>query len=303
MKTPAIPSRYRLRVKQRLAIVEYALTHSIKAASRRFGLERKTIRRFRDRWRAEGLQGLVPRYPKERASRLPAEVIQLLEHARREFVYGARRARVWLRRVHTRYVSLAAIQRTFERLGLPRLPRRRKRLRRPRQLHLFEKAEPGERVQVDVKVVKLGASKAFQYTALDDCTRYRVLRLYRRRNQWSSLDFLGEVKGAFPFPIRELHCDNGSEFPLAFALAVQEAGIRHRYIRPRRPQQNGKVERSHRIDNEEFWSRHTFDSFTAAATALPGWERVYNVDRFSLALRGETPAEKLERLLSRAPVK
>jgi transposase-like protein len=70
MKASAISSRYRLRVKQRLAIVEYAVRHGIKPASRRFGLERKTIRRWRDCWRAGGLAALVPQYPKERASRL-----------------------------------------------------------------------------------------------------------------------------------------------------------------------------------------------------------------------------------------
>ena len=79
-------------------------------------------------------------------------------------------------------------------------------------------------------------------------------------------------------------------------LALQAAGIRHRYIRPRRPQQNGKVERSHRIDQEEFWGRRCFETFVEADTALQAWARVYNVERFSLALRGETPAEKLARL-------
>ena len=76
-------------------------------------------------------------------------------------------------------------------------------------------------------------------------------------------------------------------------LGVEAAGIRHRYIRPRRPQQNGKVERSHRIDNEEFWGRHRFQDFEAAAEALRGWESRYNHERFSLALHGRTPAEKL----------
>src|SRR2546425_1768691 len=74
-------------------------------------------------------------------------------------------------------------------------------------------------------------------------------------------------------------------------------GIRHRYIRPRRPQQNGKVERSHRIDQEEFWGRHRFDTFEAAALALRGWETRYNYERFSLALQGRTPAEKLAAIL------
>ena len=63
------------------------------------------------------------------------------------------------------------------------------------------------------------------------------------------------------------------------------------------PQQNGQVERSHRVDSEEFWRRHQFSTFEAATSALRTWERTYNVDRFSMALAGETPAEKLARLL------
>jgi len=74
------------------------------------------------------------------------------------------------------------------------------------------------------------------------------------------------------------------------------SGIRHRYIRPRRPQQNGKVERSHRIDQEEFWGRHRFPDFEAAAGPLRVWETTYNYQRFSLALQGRTPAEKLAAL-------
>ncbi len=164
-------------------------------------------------------------------------------------------------------------------------------------MKLFEKAEPGESVQVDVKFVKIAGRWAFQYTALDDCTRFRVLRLYRRLHQSSSLAFLGELYRAFPFRIRKLQCDNGHEFPFAFALAVQALGIGHRYIKPRRPQQNGKVERSHRIDQEEFWGRERFADFDAAAVGLRAWETRYNHERLSLALQGRTPAEKLATLL------
>ena len=189
---------------------------------------------------------------------------------------------------------MGTIQRIFRDLGLPRLRRTPKRV--PRQMKLFEKAAPGESVQVDVKFVKIAGRWAFQYTALDDCTRFRVLRLYRRLHQSSSLAFLAELCRAFPFRIRKLQCDNGHEFPFAFALAVQALGIRHRYIRPRRPQQNGKVERSHRIDQEEFWGRHRFADFDAAAVGLRAWEARYNHERFSLALQGRTPAEKLATL-------
>ena len=66
--------------------------------------------------------------------------------------------------------------------------------------------------------------------------------------------------------------------------------MKHRYIRPRRPQQNGKLERSHRIDHEELWSRQHFADFDAAASVLHAWEATYDYDRFSLVLQGQTPA-------------
>ena len=202
---------------------------------------------------------------------------------RQELGYGASRTRLWLQRAHGVRLAVGTIQRIFRDLGLPRLRRTCKRV--PRQMKLFEKAEPGESIQVDVKFVKIAGRWAFQYTALDDYTRFRVLRLYRRLHHGSSLAFLAELRQAFPFPIKRLRCDHGQEFSFAFVLGVEAAGIRHRYIRPRRPQQNGEVERSHRIDQEEFWGRQRFPDFEIAAAALRDWEARHNYERFSLALR------------------
>ena len=286
--------QYRLRVRQRLMVLHFARLHGPTAAGRRFGVSVRTIRRWRVRWRQDALQGLVPRYPRRRGRRITPRVIELIGQARRDLAYGALRTQLWLRRVHNVRIAVGTIQRIFRDLGLPRLRRTPKRV--PRQMKLFEKAEPGESVQVDVKFVKIAGRWAFQYTALDDCTRFRVLRLYRRLHQSSSLAFLSELCRAFPFRIRRLQCDNGHEFSFAFALAVQALGIRHRYIKPRRPQQNGKVERSHRIDQEEFWGRHRFADFDTAAVGLRAWEARYNHERFSLALQGRTPAEKLATL-------
>ena len=240
--------QYRWRVRQRLMVLHFARLHGPTAAARRFGVSVRTIRRWRVRWRQGGLEGLVPRYPRRRGRRVTPRVVELVGQARRELAYGASRTQLWLRRVHDVRVAMGTIQRIFRDLGIPYLRRTRKRV--PRQLKLFEKAEPGESVQVDVKFVRITGRWAFQYTALDDCTRLRVLRLYRRLHQRSSVAFLAELQRALPFRIRKLQCDNGREFPLDFVLAVEAAGIRHRYIRPRRPQQNGKVERSHRIDGQ-----------------------------------------------------
>lgn len=295
----SIPPRYRLRVKQRRRVVQYADDHGQRAASRHFGLARRTVRAWFRRWQSAGDLGLVPRYRARRQRRVSDGIVDLVRVARVEHRWGSTRTRVWLERVHKIRVNAKTIQRLFREIGVPLLTKTPKR--RPKQLMLFQKEAPGDSIQVDVKVIKLTREKVFQYTALDDCTRYRVLRLYPRQNQHSSLQFLREVRDALPFPIKKLQCDNGSEFPLAFKLAVEAAGITHRYIKPRRPQQNGKVERSHRIDDEEFWSRHTFDRCADAEVPLAAWERTYNHERFSVAINGRTPVEKLTAILAACP--
>ena len=289
-----VRTQYRTRVRYRLVVLEYAGARGAAAAGRHYGISARTIRRWRNRSRRGGIEGLVPAYPRHRPRRVSPAAIELIGHARQELGLGAARTRLWLQRVHGIRLAMGTIQRVFRDLGLPRLRRTRKR--EPRQMKLFEKAEPGESIQVDVKYVSIAGRWAFQYTALDDCTRFRVLRLYRRLHHGSSLAFLAELRRAFPFPIKRLQCDHGQEFSFAFVLGVEAAGIRHRYIRPRRPQQNGKVERSHRIDQEEFWGRHRFQDFEVAAAALRDWETRYNYERFSLALQGRTPAEKLAAL-------
>ena len=287
----SLDPRQRRRVAQRLAVLGYASTCSMHAAALYFGISYRTVRRWRYRYREGGMLGLVPRYRPERRRRITPEVRELIRVARTEHQFGSARTKVWLQRVHGIHLGISSIQLVFRQIGLRRLRRTPKR--RPRQLRLFSKDTPGESIQVDVKFVRVNRQRYFQYTALDDCTRFRVLRLYRYLNARTSLAFLAETRQALPFPIRQIQSDHGTEFPLDFRLSVEALGIRHRYIKPRRPQQNGKVERSHRIDHDEFWSRHRFTSFDEAAEALRRWERFYNVERFSLALQGRTPAEML----------
>ena len=88
MSDRSISRRDRWKVQGRLAVVKYARVHGIKPAAVRFGLDRKTVRQWRDRARGKGAVGLVPRYPKRRQPRIPAEVVELIAHARREFGWG-----------------------------------------------------------------------------------------------------------------------------------------------------------------------------------------------------------------------
>jgi transposase InsO family protein len=120
--------------------------------------------------------------------------------------------------------------------------------------------------------------------------------LFSHRQQEGQRD--GERAGSISTAGEAAHESRGlcseARHQAGFALAVQAAGIRHRYIRPRRPRQNGKVERSHRIDQEEFWARHDFVTMDEAEGPLGAWEHADNHRRFSIALAGRTPFEKLQ---------
>ena len=89
-------------------------------------------------------------------------------------------------------------------------------LRRKADFIRYERPVPGDRVQMDT--CKIGPS-LYQYTSVDDCTRYRVLRLYSRRTATNTLDFIDCVIEEMPFPIQRLQTDRGREF---FAVKVQE---------------------------------------------------------------------------------
>ena len=91
----------------------------------------------------------------------------------------------------------------------------------------------------------------YQYTAIDDCKRYRVLQIYKTRNAENTLDFLDQVIEEMPFPVQRIQTDRGMEF---FAEKVQrrlmEYGIKFRPNKPGSPHLNGKVERSQKTDLE-----------------------------------------------------
>lgn len=153
---------------------------------------------------------------------------------------------------------------------------------------------PGQRVQIDVKFVPqvciVGQSEPtqwFQYTFLDEYSRFRYIEAFQEHNTYSSTLFLKHVVKKFPYAIECVQTDNGSEFtnrllprgsdkPTLFELELNRMCIRHKLIRPYTPRHNGKVERSHRKDNEEFYASHRFYSFDDFKAQLAVRERVYN---------------------------
>lgn len=130
---------------------------------------------------------------------------------------------------------------------------------------------PGQKIQMDVKFVPSycisNGQKYYQYTAVDECTRWTFREMYDEHSTYSSKDFLIKLIKAFPAPIREIQTDNGSrEFTNAylpqkiptlslFENALMQLDIKYHRIRVATPRHNGKVERQHRTDEKRFYKK------------------------------------------------
>jgi transposase InsO family protein len=218
---------------------------------RRCGISRPTLRKWWRRYLAEGERGLDDRSRRPHTSpnrKVGPQEVALILALRRERRLGVKRLRIELIREHALKLALDTIHKVLVRHGerfLKRRPFRRKGTKR------YSRPVPGDRVQVDVCKI---APSVYQYTAIDDCSRFQVLAVHPRRNAKATLAFLEQVQEEMPFPIQSIETDRGQEF---FAYEVQDQRrarqIKFRPIRPRSPHLNGKVERAQRTALDEFW--------------------------------------------------
>jgi transposase InsO family protein len=208
---------------------------------------------------------------------------------------------VWyLARYHDIKISDATVSRMLKRHGVNRLPRGT----RLRKVHTtrYNKRVPGHHIQMDVKFLTFKGKhgekvRRFQFTAIDDATRVRALKIYEKHTQASAIDFVDHIIEKFPFRICEIRTDNGHEFQAKFHWHVEDQGIRHAYIKRGTPQLNGKVERSHRSDQQEFYQLLSYKGDVDLEAKLQEWERFYNFARPHGAFNGKTPYEALREKL------
>jgi hypothetical protein len=127
----------------------------------------------------------------------------------------------------------------------------------PAALEALREAALGQRVLVDMKFIELlpgTRKKHYQYTAIDDCTRIRVLRICPRSDQKTAIQFADYLLEKLPFHVDVIQTDiQRLLLQGAFHWHILDRGIGHTYIKPATPRLNGKLERSHRIDAEEFY--------------------------------------------------
>ena len=125
----------------------------------------------------------------------------------------------------------------------------------------------------------------------------RALQVYRRHTQQNAIAFVEHVIQKFPFRIHTVRTDRGHEFQALFHWHLADQGIRHVYIKARTPQRNGKVERSHRTDQQEFYQLLSYTDDVDLAQRLAEWETFYKYHRPHGAFAGKTPYETLRERL------
>jgi len=224
---------------------------SVSKAARKCGIPRSTLYRWIDRVKKEGKSGIAGRSkrPKILANqKLTSDLVELIKVIRKEFSFGPQRISLHLSRVHSIEVSGPTVWRVLKAHNLPNI----KKYRKHNDITRYNRPIPGDRVQIDV--TKVGP-KCYQFTAIDDCTRFRALRLYPNKKAESTVDFLGHILDTFQFPVHRIQTDWGTEFfNDTFQEELMDHFIKFRPIKPRSPHLNGKVERSQLTDKAEFYS-------------------------------------------------
>ncbi len=264
-------------MRYRQSLMNYAEKYGVSRASRKYNKSRSYIYFWKARWdgNVESLACRSRRPHSHPNQHTEAELKLIRDMRRRNPPLGM--TELWHRLKQRGYTRRPeSLFRVMRRLGMFAPPKPQK----PYTPKPYEQMTyPGQRVQVDVKVVPRRCIadpelRLFQYTAIDEFTRLRFLAAYPEQSTYSSADFLSKLVKWFARRGIQVECvqtDNGFEFtnrfanakrelPTLFETAAQQLGIRHKLIRPYTPRHNGKVERSHREDQKRFYSSHSFCS-------------------------------------------
>ena len=281
------------------------------AAAEALGLPRSTLYRWDRLLRESGPQGLRTKSRRPRRVRRPTwspELSQAVLELREQYPRWGKDKLVVLLSRQGWQVSTSMVGRILTRLkargilkepvrcGLPARRQSRKRpyaVRKPKE---YQAREPGDIVQVDTLDIRpLPGVVLKHFTARDVVSRWDVLQVHTRATSTLAAQFLDSMRQRFPFPIKAIQVDGGSEFQADFESACQNHGIRLFVLPPRSPKLNGHVERGQRTHTEEFYE--VYDGaleIIPLNRALLGWERIYDTIRPHHSLDGLTPAEYLE---------
>ena len=280
-------------MRYRLSLINYANRYGVSNAARKYKTNRQYIYRWKNRYDGswDSLRDRSRRPHSHPNQHTPDEIKLIMDMRRRNPHAGL--VVFWVKLMQRGYKrSIPGLYRFLKRQGImPQKLPNPKYIPKPYEQMKY----PGQRVQIDVKFVPASCmvneakgKRFYQYTAIDEYSRWRYVEAFEEHSTYSSAVFLRHFLERFPMPVECVQTDNGMEFTKRFSTSgketftlfqrtLQEHGIRHKLIRPFTPRHNGKVERSHRKDNERFYASHKFYSFQDFSKQLKAYNhRDYN---------------------------
>jgi transposase InsO family protein len=160
----------------------------------------------------------------------------------------------------------------------------------------------GDLIQIDTKHVMLPWSeRRYQFVAIDVATKLKVTYIAKTASSRRAAAFLGLVIARFPFEVKAVQTDNGSEFLGEFDQVLSAARIAHFFTYPNCPKQNAVVERAILTEIREFHDRAEPPAeIDEHNDLLVAWDRFYNEVRPHQSLGYLTPMAYHEALLAEA---
>ena len=269
----------------------------------------RSLERWLSTYGKRGEAGLEPKStrPKTNPKETPIRIKERIVELRKETNKCSLKLK-WRLEKENIFIHKNTIQKIIKREGLVRKYRIRKLKYKYERVPLGK----GELIEIDVKFVPdlVENRRYYQFTAIDCASRWRYLKILEDYSNFSSMKFLEELIDIAPFRIRAVKTDNGINFtnrytgylkssdPMnpklhAFDLMCQKFNIIHYLIDPGKPNQNGKVERSHRTDQETFYERNRFKTLEDLKRKIRMWNNEYN-NTEHCGLNGKTPNEMIQ---------
>ena len=304
----------RLTPRHRLNMVTAVINDgwSVEQAAERFQVDAKTVRKWRDRYLAEGVPGLQDRSsrphrsPNRTPARRRAECIRL----RKQHRWGADHI------AHETGLAASTVQNILRSAGMARLDKGDRATAEP--IRRYVRDRPGELIHVDVKKIagipdgggwrlhgrgnaparkRASVGYRFIHSALDDRTRIVYSEIHDNEQASTAAGFWKRAAAWFNtigIDCERVLTDNGSCYRSGHWHRVcAETNTKVKKTRPRRPQTNGKIERYHRILNEEWAYIRPWNSEAERSAGYDTFVHFYNHHRSHGALNWATPMDTI----------
>lgn len=267
----------------------------------------RTVRKWVDRHRREGLAGLQDRSSRPHRLRRPTPqpVVEKIERLRRQRWTGKQIAA-------EAGVSPATVSRVLRRLGLHKLS-----ALEPEPVRRYERERPGELIHLDIKKLgkigsighritgrqtgvvnrHLGIGWEFVHVCIDDASRIACSRVMKDERKESAIAFL---KAAVVYyeglgvKVERVMTDNGSCYrSKAFGKACKRLGLKHIFTKPYTPKTNGKAERFIQTSLREWAYARAYNTSEERTAELPKWIHRYNWHRPHGSIGSKPPISRL----------